>query len=242
MFQSEVGVSAIFVRMSAELVNIDKAGAVTKRFLEEHGMGGQSFGVLLGMREALANAVVHGCGKDPLKEVRYQLSVKNATLTMRVEDQGQGFDWRKAPREVPDPEATSGRGMPILHQYFDEVSFNDMGNILEMRMHCSKGNAMSEVSREGEHAVVKPGRDIVASMAGEFREELKQLIDEGMTEITLDLEGVGMVDSIGMGLLIATHNSLGKKGGKLSVRKTPEEILGLMRTMRLDKHFEISGS
>lgn len=98
---------------------------------------------------------------------------------------------------------------------------------------------MSEVQHSGEAAVVKPGRDIVSSMAQEFKVELKELADKGVKDLTVDLAGVEMIDSIGMGLLIAAHNSLAKNGGKLRVANPSDDILRLLRTMRLDKHFEV---
>ena len=58
----------------------------------------------------------------------------------------------------------------------------------------------------------------------------------------MDLDGVELIDSIGMGLLIAAHNSLMKNGGKLKVVNPSEDILRLLRTMRLDKHFEVLSS
>jgi anti-anti-sigma factor len=101
---------------------------------------------------------------------------------------------------------------------------------------------MSEISREEGNAVVKPGQDIVASIARELREELKGLVAEGVQEMTMDLQGVEMVDSIGIGLLIAAHNSLAKSGGKLKVVNATPDIFKLLKTMRLDQHFEISGT
>ncbi len=101
---------------------------------------------------------------------------------------------------------------------------------------------MSEISREEGSTVIKPGQDVVASMARELREELKGLVAEGVQDMTMDLQGVEMVDSIGIGLLIAAHNSLAKSGGKLKVTNASPDIFKLLKTMRLDQHFEISGT
>jgi len=87
---------------------------------------------------------------------------------------------------------------------------------------------------------VKPGKDIVASMVSELKKELQDMIvEEGVTELEIDLEGVEMVDSVGLGAFIATHNTLSQKNGKLTVINASDDIFSLFRTMRLDQHFEI---
>jgi anti-anti-sigma factor len=90
-----------------------------------------------------------------------------------------------------------------------------------------------------ESDVIKPGKDVVASMAGEFKNNLLDLIKKGIKELVIDLSGVEVVDSVGLGVMIATHNSLSKSGGKLKVINASEDICRLFQTMRLDQHFEI---
>ncbi len=234
--RSEHGIAC---RMSAELANIDRASEETSNLLQRHSLEACSFAVLLGMREALSNAVLHGSGANPEKSVHYALELHDGTIILRVQDEGEGFAWRDAACQVPEPSSTRGRGMAILHRYFDEVAYNEPGNVIVLTKHFQKGACMSDIQNTGNAAVVKPGRDIVSSMANEFKSELKGLVDQGVKELTMDLNGVEMIDSIGMGLLIAAHNSLVKAGGKLRVINPTQDILGLMRTMRLDKHFEV---
>lgn len=89
---------------------------------------------------------------------------------------------------------------------------------------------------------VKPGKDIIASMADDFRKKLLKLVKDGVKELTIDLAGVKMVDSVGLGVLIAAHNSLGDAGGKLKVKNASDDIYSLMKTMRLDQHFEVKAA
>jgi len=87
---------------------------------------------------------------------------------------------------------------------------------------------------------ISPQKDIVASMVADFKKELQNLIvEDGVTELEIDLTGVEMVDSVGLGAFIATHNSLSQKNGKLTVINASEDIFSLFKTMRLDQHFEI---
>ncbi len=89
----------------------------------------------------------------------------------------------------------------------------------------------------GEHT-----RAICAEILQMPAREIDELIAAGAREITLDLTDVQMLDSRGIGLLIAAHNTLLKKGGRLTVVHASPEILELLRTMRIHQHFSVSGS
>ncbi len=98
---------------------------------------------------------------------------------------------------------------------------------------------MSEVTRQDGIIHVRPGGDIVASVAKDFKQELLSLLRDKPPELIIDMTGVGMVDSVGLGVLIAAFNTIRETGGKLVFMHASSEIQGLFRTMRLDKHFTI---
>jgi len=101
---------------------------------------------------------------------------------------------------------------------------------------------MTTVEKDGQRAEVKPGRDIVASMADELRQTLKEVVSVGIKELVINLSGVTMIDSVGIGLLIAAHNSLNKEGGKLVIKNASKEIDELFKSMRLNQRFSVSGA
>ena len=98
---------------------------------------------------------------------------------------------------------------------------------------------MSVVSRAGSTVTVAPGQDLVSSMVPEFKEEMNTLLAESPQELRLDLSGAGMMDSIGIGMVIAVHNSMKKKGGKLVIANVSENIAKLFKSMRLDQHLNL---
>jgi anti-anti-sigma factor len=98
---------------------------------------------------------------------------------------------------------------------------------------------MSHIMKQQDSVTIMPDTDIVASMANAFRTELKSLIDEGARELTIDLAGVQMVDSVGLGVFIATHNTLNQHEGRLIVSNVSDDIVTLLKTMRLDQHFTV---
>ena len=98
---------------------------------------------------------------------------------------------------------------------------------------------MNEILREQDQATIEPQSDMVASTAGEFKGELKALLDQGIKDLTIDIGAVEMIDSVGLGVLIATCNSLHRAGGSLTIRNASKDIHSLFKTMRLDKHFTV---
>lgn len=98
---------------------------------------------------------------------------------------------------------------------------------------------MSDIIKQDNITILRPNQDVIASVVQEFREELRELVSGGISEIVIDLEGVEMVDSMGLGVIISTHNSLKKIGGKLTVTNVSVDIYKLFQAMRLDQHFEV---
>jgi serine/threonine-protein kinase RsbW len=83
-------------------------------------------GLLLAVTEATTNAIIHGNKNNSLKLVKIYVEVENSTLTIRIKDEGIGFD----PSLVPDPTnpenllKDSGRGLYLMRVYMDEMNIN----------------------------------------------------------------------------------------------------------------------
>jgi len=85
----------------------------------------QLFDVSVAVRESVVNAIKHGNKNDQSKRVVVEFStVPRDQMTVRVQDQGEGFD----PEDVPDPLSPenlmkgSGRGILFMRNYMDDVS------------------------------------------------------------------------------------------------------------------------
>ena len=99
---------------------------------------------------------------------------------------------------------------------------------------------MSEIVKDAAAVTIKPGRDIVASMLDGFKAELKEVAATGCSRLIIDFTGVRMIDSMGIGILIATYNSLKQRQAELELRHVSAEIATLLKHMRLNQHFTIS--
>ena len=98
----------------------------------------------VGLTEALANAMLYGNGDDPSKRVRLQVTMMEGRVQAKVKDQGSGFD----PTSVPDPTKPEnltkpcGRGLFLMRELLDEVSFNDRGNEVTLVLRLESGGAL----------------------------------------------------------------------------------------------------
>ena len=86
---------------------------------------------------------------------------------------------------------------------------------------------------------VRPGRDVVESKAESLNKKLLKIVDQGITELTLDFVNVKSVDPVGLSVIAATHNTMNNAGAKLMLKNVPDEINTLFDALGLNKHFEI---
>jgi len=120
------------ISMSAQLDNIDLACRDVDEYLRSLQLQEFSFDIQLGIREALANAVKHGSQYDQSKQIVFQLYTQNNRLVVTVKDEGRGLV--NYGSKVHDGPILSccGRGITIMHQYFDEVTYNKQGNEVKL--------------------------------------------------------------------------------------------------------------
>ena len=98
---------------------------------------------------------------------------------------------------------------------------------------------MSEIVNEAGQTIVRPGTDVVASMAEAFKEDLLSAVNSSDGNLVIDLEGVEVVDSVGIGVIIASHNSLNQADRKLKVINATKDVHDLFAAMRLTGRFTV---
>jgi serine/threonine-protein kinase RsbW len=103
---------------------------------ETHCDPGSEFAIELALREALANAVLHGNREDSKKQVHVSCECDEGSgISLVVRDEGPGFD----PDTVPDPLAPEnlgadhGRGILLMKQFMDEIHYERGGTEVHMR-------------------------------------------------------------------------------------------------------------
>jgi serine/threonine-protein kinase RsbW len=97
---------------------------------------GKEFEVETALREALANAIVHGCQRDATKQVQFWVGCDESRgMLIVVRDPGPGFDPATLPTPLAGQEiySTHGRGIYLINQLMDEVRVLRGGTEIHMR-------------------------------------------------------------------------------------------------------------
>ena len=97
---------------------------------------GKEFEIEMALREAMANAIMHGCKADPAKKIECSVSGdQQEGIVIVVRDPGTGFD----PKSIPSPTDESnlhsehGRGILLINKLMDEVRHEQNGTVIRMR-------------------------------------------------------------------------------------------------------------
>lgn len=100
-------------------------------------------------------------------------------------------------------------------------------------------NTVFEIISEADGTVLRPTTNLVAESMADLRAGLREAINDKEGEIRIDLAKVEFMDSSGIGLLIAAHNSLKERSAQLRVIGASDNIADLLTSMCLDRHFPI---
>lgn len=106
-----------------------------KKIVTRHNISQDKFpDILISLTEAVNNAIIHGNKSNIKKKVEVKMSKVKAGISIVVSDEGKGFN----PRTIPDPtkgkqlECCGGRGVHIIKELCDQVSFLNEGRTIEM--------------------------------------------------------------------------------------------------------------
>jgi serine/threonine-protein kinase RsbW len=108
--------------------------------------------VEIALREALANAIIHGNHENPGKHVHVRCRCEPSEISLAIKDEGSGFDVDT----IADPTAPEhhgsihGRGIYLMKALMDEVRFEDGGVVVHMRKGAGQtaGNDRQRSSRK----------------------------------------------------------------------------------------------
>jgi serine/threonine-protein kinase RsbW len=106
--------------------------------------------VEIALREALANAIVHGNHEDRRKHVHVTCRCESDEVSIAVRDEGNGFDINS----VPDPTAPEnitlvhGRGIHVMRALIDEVRCEEGGVVVHMRKSTGEASKLLAKGRQ----------------------------------------------------------------------------------------------
>lgn len=87
------------------------------------------------LTEATSNAIRHSSHNDPSETVRITVQFQGDELTIKVYDQGQGFDIEKVPPPDLDHPKEGGMGIFFIKSLMDSVTYTtgEDWNVLEIK-------------------------------------------------------------------------------------------------------------
>lgn len=124
--------------VASDVSVIDGVVAKITGLIEQRGCAGEDLdNIDLALREALANAILHGNRASPTAAVRVCVALQDdCGMLIVVKDAGSGFD----PSQLPNPVvgqnlfAGHGRGIFLINQLMNEVRFDfQQGTAIYMR-------------------------------------------------------------------------------------------------------------
>jgi serine/threonine-protein kinase RsbW len=116
----------------------DAVDAVVAQMEAAHLCDKDIFAIRLVLEEGLVNALKHGNGDDPAKQVELRFRLDDEMIVVEVEDEGYGFH----PENVPDPlapenmERPTGRGLLLMRAYTTWLRHNVRGNCVRFARQC----------------------------------------------------------------------------------------------------------
>jgi serine/threonine-protein kinase RsbW len=106
------------------LESVDEAEVQILKAAEEAGFDeDERHRIGMAVRECMVNAVVHGNRYNRNKQVRVGVVIAGETFTIRITDQGEGFEREEVPDPLNDNNLLrhSGRGLFLMGAFMDDV-------------------------------------------------------------------------------------------------------------------------
>ncbi|MBK6283360.1 MAG: ATP-binding protein [Draconibacterium sp.] len=94
--------------------------------------------IYLCISEAVLNSIQHGNKNDLDKEVSIILDCNDEEISIKIEDEGDGFDFKNLQNPIlkENINKESGRGIFIIKNLTDTIEFNEKGNQVQFKIEC----------------------------------------------------------------------------------------------------------
>lgn len=236
---------SITLTCSSDVSVIDEALREINAFAEELAIADFSM-VRLICRELLDNAIRHGNLEMEGKVVRCAVALKDGgRVEIVVEDEGDGFDHTAlTSSEIEDPRNVPNRGYALIRSLAEDVRFELGGRRVTAVMKVDSEPGKELILERGPNGfvAVTPLGDVVGERVEVLREELLRQVEDGGVEFKFDFANVALIDSRGLGLLVALKNTIDGKADSTRIELT--NVSGdserLLRMFGLDKVFLMS--
>jgi serine/threonine-protein kinase RsbW len=121
--------SRVSLTLGSSIESVNSVERTAEDFAQRAGFDPDTVpNIVMAVREAAINAILHGNSYNPDKHITASFESNSDGLTVRICDQGAGFD----AASLPDPLAPhnllhgSGRGIFLIRAFMDEVHFRKL--------------------------------------------------------------------------------------------------------------------
>lgn len=99
-----------------------------------------------------------------------------------------------------------------------------------------------DVGQDGRWSVVAISGEVDLATAPRVRDEITTLLAKGMTDVVVDMRGVGFIDSSGLGVLIGALKRIRSHDGEMRLVCDSPTILRVLAITGLDQIFTVHRS
>ncbi|MCP4458150.1 MAG: ATP-binding protein [Cytophagales bacterium] len=107
---------------------------------EKYSLNDDVYGnVMIAVTESVTNAIAHGNKGEKNKNVSLTMILEDTSIKFTVTDEGEGFDFNNLddPTSPENIEKLGGRGIFLMKNLCDEVSFTEDGRSVAMTFYLS---------------------------------------------------------------------------------------------------------
>jgi serine/threonine-protein kinase RsbW len=123
------------IQIPSKIENLRKVEKIVDDISGAYNISEDLYGnILIAALEATNNAILHGNKQDENKEVNITFILEEKVLKIKIDDQGEGFDFNN----IPDPTApenienVNGRGIFLMEKLSDKLEFTRNGATVEL--------------------------------------------------------------------------------------------------------------
>ena len=123
------------LKIISKIENLRKVEKLVDDLSTEYNISADIYGnILIAALEAANNAILHGNKLDENKNVNILVRIDDNKLRIKIDDEGNGFDYKN----VPDPTApenienVNGRGIFLMEKLSDKIEFTRNGATVEL--------------------------------------------------------------------------------------------------------------
>jgi serine/threonine-protein kinase RsbW len=128
------------LKIGSKIENLRKVEKLVDDLSTEFNISADIYGnILIATLEAANNAILHGNKLEESKQVTIFFSIEDNKLRIKIDDEGNGFDYKN----VPDPTApenienVNGRGIFLMEKLSDKIEFTRNGATVELEFNIS---------------------------------------------------------------------------------------------------------